>query len=109
MRDNEKEDARKRGGGGGGGRINDGGRSGGTLRYNQLVSWAARGFETHPLDRALWLFAIAMARYIIRGVRINIILLTRPLHSVTTTVQHSLQGNANHNACTCLLAESVAV
>ena len=51
MRDNEKEDARKRGGGGikewgaftipilsmwknrGGGRINDGGRSGGTLRY----------------------------------------------------------------------------
>ena len=43
MRDNGKEDAvgceitRKRtlgkGGGGGGGRINDGGRSGGTLRY----------------------------------------------------------------------------
>ena len=51
MRDNEKEDARKRGGGAdkrggahsryqffrcgkmGGGRINDGGRSGGTLRY----------------------------------------------------------------------------
>ena len=26
MRDNEKEDARKRGGGGGGGRINEGGR-----------------------------------------------------------------------------------
>ena len=55
MRDNEKEDARKRGGGadkrvgahsryqffrcgkiGGGGRINDGGRSGGTLRYMRL-------------------------------------------------------------------------
>ena len=53
MRDNEKEDARKRGGGAdkrggahsryqffrcgkiGGGRINDGGRSGGTLRYIQ--------------------------------------------------------------------------
>ena len=74
MRDNEKEDARKRGGGGGGGadkrgggaftipilsrgknrgggRINDGGRSGGTLRYmyctctlyiftvNQQLNW----------------------------------------------------------------------
>ena len=56
MRDNEKEDARKRGGGadkrvgahsqyqffrcgkiGGGGRINDGGRSGGTLRYMYVV------------------------------------------------------------------------
>ena len=61
MRDNEKEDARKRGGGGGadkrgggaftipilsmwknrgggGGRINDGGRSGGTLRYMYLYT-----------------------------------------------------------------------
>ena len=68
MRDNEKEDARKRGGGvggwgadkrvgahsryqffrcgkiGGGGRINDGGRSGGTLRYMYNIchgSWSA--------------------------------------------------------------------
>ena len=41
MRDNEKEDARKGGGGGGGGgRINDGGRSGGTLRYKSKVMTA---------------------------------------------------------------------
>ena len=57
MRDNEKEDARKRGGwineGGaftipillmrknrGWGRINDGGRSGGTLRYNYYYQWS---------------------------------------------------------------------
>ena len=71
MRDNEKEDARKGGGGadkrggahsryqffrcgkiggggGGGGRINDGGRSGGTLRYMcVLYTWA---YALHVLD-----------------------------------------------------------
>ena len=60
MRDNEKEDARKRGGAftvpilsmwknrGGGGRINDGGRSGGTLRYNTITCKTLHGPCVRP-------------------------------------------------------------